>query len=474
MIKKSVSLTAGLLAAGILAFLPTKSDAQSGVVSGIVSISKTAPELVALGQEYVNTITIRANESAGNVVVRDTIPSGASLVSSVPAGNKDGQSLTWNISKLAAGASQTIRITLKAEKEGDFGSCATVQAVPLWCVTTKIGKPRLEISKTGPATAVINEAVSYNITVSNPGNMTAQNVVVTDSIPAGMRHSSGQSTVSWTVGDLAPQQSRSFPIVLLGTTGGEHCNKAVAASSNAGTVAAEACTKILVPGLNVDKSGPPMQFLGKLASYDIKVSNAGETTLHDVVVTDTAPTATTIQAAPGGSVVGNTAVWRLASLAPKAEQTFKVVLTTMIPGTHPNGVSVTTREGLSGNDRVPTVWKGLSALLITVEDNPDPIQVGETTTYTIKVTNQGTADDTNVKLVGEFDAEVTPTGASNGGSITGKTVTFPVYPRLAPKQSFTYTITAKGAKAGDHRLKVIRTSTDIPKSTTAEESTRVY
>jgi uncharacterized repeat protein (TIGR01451 family) len=113
-------------------------------------------------------------------------------------------------------------------------------------------------------------------------------------------------------------------------------------------------------------------------------------------------------------------------------------------------------------------------LLLEKADNPDPIQVGETTAYTVKVTNQGTADDTHVKVVVEFPAELDPVSASNGGVVSGKKVTFPSYPRLAPKQAFEYTITAKGAKVGDARVTFIRTSDGIPAPTTAEESTRVY
>ena len=117
---------------------------------------------------------------------------------------------------------------------------------------------------------------------------------------------------------------------------------------------------------------------------------------------------------------------------------------------------------------------GVSALLLEKADNPDPIQVGETTTYTVKVTNQGTADDTNVKMVVEFPAEIDPVSASNGGVVSGKKVTFPAYPRLAPKAAFEYTITAKGVKVGDARVNFIRTSDGIPAPTSAEESTRVY
>ncbi|MGB0582854.1 MAG: hypothetical protein ACPGVU_24485, partial [Limisphaerales bacterium] len=280
MFKARLMKLAGLLAAGTLCLLPGQGRAQSGVTSGIVAINKTAPPLVALGEQYENTVTVTAIESAGNIVVSDTVPSGASFVSSQPPASKTGNTLTWNITSLKQGASQVIKIRLKAEKEGDFTSCATVSAVPLWCVTTKIGKPRIEISKAGPSSAVVNQPLTYTIVVGNPGNMVAKNVVVTDTIPAGLRHSSGQSTYTWNIGDLAPQQKETRTILLTGTRGGDFCNKVLAKSSNAGQAEAEACTKILVPGLNVDKSGPPMQFLGKRATYTIKVTNSGQTTLN--------------------------------------------------------------------------------------------------------------------------------------------------------------------------------------------------
>jgi hypothetical protein len=64
--------------------------------------------------------------------------------------------------------------------------------------------------------------------------------------------------------------------------------------------------------------------------------------------------------------------------------------------------------------------------------------------------------------------------ADTGGNVDGQTVTFPPHPRLAPKAAFEYHVKAKGAVPGDARVKFVRTSTDIPATTTAEESTRVY
>lgn len=418
---------------------------------------------------------VATNADVGDVVVTDIIPDGAELVSPTPKHTREGNNLIWRFNAMDAGQVNTIRIKFKPVKVGDLRSCATVHALPRVCMVVMVGKPKLSITKTGPETAVIGNVLQYTVTVSNPGTMLARNVVVTDTIPVGLAHSSGDKELTWNIGDLAPKSQRTltFTVKLKAVAKGIHCNKVVANSSNAGSVNAEACTKILQPGLKVSKSGPPLQFLGKAASYTIRVTNSGETTLHDVRVTDSAAAATTISSAAGASVSRQTAIWTIPTLDPGAAKTFNVVLTTMTPGTHPNSVSVSTREGLTGSDKVDTVWEGISALLITVEDSPDPILVGESTTYTIRVTNQGTADDSEIKLIANFGAENTPIAASDGGKIDGKTVTFN-YPKLSPKQSFTYTITAKGESKGDHRLRVTRTLKDIPKPTNAEESTRVY
>jgi uncharacterized repeat protein (TIGR01451 family) len=276
------------------------------------------------------------------------------------------------------------------------------------------------------------------------------------------------------VGDLAPNESKTATIAVKANSKGRYCNVATASSANAGEARAEACTTILQPGLRITKQGPAEQFLLRDAQYRIVVSNIGDTPLTSVTVTDTAPATTKITDAPGASVSGNRAVWNLGTLDAGQERTLTLSLTTETPGNHCNGVTVGTAEGLTESAQACTVWRGVGALLLEKADNPDPIQIGENTTYTVRVTNQGTADDTNVRMVVRFPAEIDPVSASNGGVVEGKTVTFPPFPRLTPKQAFEYSIIARGAQVGDARVTFIRTSDGIPAPTSAEESTRVY
>lgn len=400
----------------------TTLSSAGGSVGSIVGISKQAPALVALGQNYDTKITITARENAGQIVVKDVVPSGAEYVSSSPSAAVSGKDLTWNINTLDRGKSVNITLTLKATKEGSFASCATVHGLPKWCVVTKIGNPKLAISKSGPTTAVINETVNFTIVVKNSGTMVAKNVVITDTPPAGL---TAIGTNSWPVGDLAAGQSRTVTWPAKAAKAGKHINVASANGSNVNKVKDDAPITVLQPGIDITKSGPDLRFIGKTAKYDIVAKNTGQTTLTGVTVTDSAPAATRILSAPGASIVGNTATWNAGTMAAGASNSYALTLTTMTAGTHANNVGIASAEGLTDRATAATKWIGVSALLISMEDEPDPIEIGGTTTYTIKVRNQGTRPDTQIKLIATFDEEITPTGASHGGTVSGKTVTFP-------------------------------------------------
>ena len=63
---------------------------------------------------------------------------------------------------------------------------------------------------------------------------------------------------------------------------------------------------------------------------------------------------------------------------------------------------------------------------------------------------------------------------SNGGTVNGKTVTWPAVPSLAPKQTVTYTVIGKAIKAGDHRMETQVTTKDRTHPIIELESTTVY
>ena len=143
---------------------------------------------------------------------------------------------------------------------------------------------------------------------------------------------------------------------------------------------------------------------------------------------------------------------------------------------HCNGASVATAEGLSADAEACTLWKGYPAVLIEVIDTVDPLLIGETTTYVVRVTNQGTANDTNVNVTCRFPAQITPTAAngSTQATVNGKTVNTKPFPVLKPGQVIEWRVEAKAQSVGDSRLKV-DLNTDLLKTPVVEEeSTHVY
>lgn len=446
------------------------------IKGGLVTLTKKVPAMVGLGEEFSYDLTATAREDAGMIVISDEIPKGATYLRSDPPAVVDGNMLWWKFPAMQKGDVKDIKVWLKADQEGELHSCATVTAVPRQCTTVMVGKPALAIEKTGPAMAKLGQEVTYTIVVSNKGNTVANQVVVTDPVPEGLTHESGAGPLKFDVGDLAPNQSKSIPVTFKTTRRGEVLNIATADSSNAGKVSAQAPTRVVEQLLQVAKTGIKEQFLGRNAGYEITVSNPGDTDLKNVVITDTAPAETKIVNAPGAAVDGNKAVWKLDTLAAGGKQTFSLTLTTMKPGTHENTVAVATAEGLSGNSAAATLWRGVAGLLLQMVDTIDPVEVGSETEYVVTITNQGTAEDTAIRPVMKFPAELQPISASGDttGTIEGQTVTFAPFPRLAPKQEVKWTIKAKAITAGDARTRVEYTSGLIKAPVAKEESTQVY
>jgi uncharacterized repeat protein (TIGR01451 family) len=438
----------------------------------LIRLAKSMPAEASLGGEFMAELTITASGCAANVVVRDTVPAGASYVRSEPAATVEGNELVWKIGNMDAGQTIKGKVWFKAEKEGTLVNCASVSADPRVCGATFVGKPALAIEKTGPETATLGSDVTYNIVVKNTGTAIARGVVVTDPVPTGMSHSSGKSELSFDVGDIAPGQSRPLAVTFKANQRGKVCNTATANSSNAGKVSDDACTVVMVPGLKVEKTGTKEQILGRNADYLITVSNTGDTTLNNVVVSDTAPAETSIVAAPGATLSGNRATWTIAELKPGAKVTQTLKLTSKVAGNHCNKVTASVGS-LSDSAQACTLWKGIAAILLEAVDDPDPIQVGENTTYTIRVTNQGFADIHNMKIVVTCDDQITPVSTPQG-SISGKTVTFPVVATLPAKQMTSYSVIVKGAKAGDSRNKIVLTCDELTSSVEETESTTVY
>jgi len=213
------------------------------------------------------------------------------------------------------------------------------------------------------------------------------------------------------------------------------------------------------------------------------VSNSGDAEAKDVVITDQIPSGMTFASAnENGFSSGSSVTWNVGTIAPGSSKSVSVTLNGIAPGTMRN--TATARAYCCGEATASAEvsFKGVAAVLLEMVDTPDPIEVGNQTVYTIDVTNQGYADDHNIRIKCTLPDEEKYISADSSGaknvqfSVSGQVVTFEPVPVIAPKERIQYRVTVQALRVGNVRFAVeMRTDESNSGGPINEtESTNIY
>ena len=456
--------------------LPTGDPATS-----VITIEKFSPSSVNVNASYDYTVrvhNISASMLLSDVVVTDQLPaSGYTYESSSPAGSVSGKTISFNIGSLASGEHRDIVIRGKATSTGTVKNCASVAYTPLVCVTTDVVAAALEVQKRTPLEVVICDEIPISVTVRNPGSGVANNVKVVDTLPAGWTVD-GRNAITWDVGSLQGGESRELSAVAKASKTGTFTNNVVATAD--GGLSAESSTQTAVrePVLTITKtSSVKNQILGRNTTFTITVANKGDYPANDLVLRDQVSGAENIVSiSDSGMLSGSTVSWNLGSLAPGAERTVTMTANRATEGTISNTATASAYCAKDVSASSETVYRGVPAVLLEVVDDPDPIVIGGTTTYTITVTNQGTAKDTDLVIdcMMEDGVEFVSASGATKHTVSGKSVKFAALPTLAAKGKATWTVVVRGTKTADTRFAVSLTTKETSRPISETEATRFY
>jgi len=454
--------------------IPTGAEASS-----VMLLEKSAPAEVAVGQEFAYTIkaTNLTPCELDEVVITDTIPQGIAYKSSTPNGVQAGNVMTWDLGSIPGRGSKTITLKAAATGTGEYTNCVRASYKEKLCLTIKAVEPKLTLDKVAPAEVMVCDIIPIKLTVKNPGTGPATGVVVTDTLPAGLKTADGKTEVRFDVGTLNAGESKEFTLNAMAAKTGSYVNKAVATANAGLTDDATATTVVKQPVLTIAKTATEMVYEGRPVTYSVTVTNKGDAVAANTVVTDTLPAGVQfVSATDNGAVVGNVITWNVGNLAPAASKTFGITGKAVAQGRHCNKAEAkaTCAEPVAAT--ACTEIKGVAALLLEVIDVADPIEVNGQETYVITVTNQGTAVDTNIKIVATLEdtqSYVSSSGATVG-TASGKTVTFAALPALAPKAKAEWRVVVKAVKAGDIRFAVQLDSDVLDRPVNETESTHQY
>jgi len=447
-----------------------------------IAITKDAPAQSAVGVnfDYAILVTNPSSVTATNVTVSDVLPKGISYVSSVPQAKVDGQNLSWSLGDLGGGQSSSISVKVKGDEVGVFENCADVAADSNLkardCASTRIVNAQLVIEKTCPAEALICETIPFKIVVRNTGDGPATNVRIMDELPEGLTTLDGKQRMTFDAGTLEPGQAKQATYEAKASKPGEFVNNA-SFTADGGLTGKTSCkTVVRQPALEVTKEAPEMRYVGRPISYKITVKNTGDAPARDTVLVDRMPAGAEFVSATDSPQQGQgTLTWRVGTLAPGESKTVEVSLRSNVAGTLKN-VATATAVCADANASGSTDVKGVPAILLEVVDVDDPIEVGATERYIITVTNQGSAPDTNIRIVVELPSQLEYISSEGPTQATadGKTVTFAPLPSLAPKAVATFRVNAKGVEVGDSRIKITMNSDELTSPVQETESTNIY
>ncbi|MCO5199191.1 MAG: DUF11 domain-containing protein [Anaerolineae bacterium] len=418
-----------------------------------LSLSKSGPATAFVGEDITYDITVVNGGliTATSLLVTDTLPTGSTYVS---GGTQVGDEVHWNIAALDPMSQTTVQFVVTAADtivNAEYAVSADngASAVGSNSVTTIVGDPALAIAKTGPETAYINENITYELTVSNSGNMTATNLIVTDALPAGAVYV-GSTTggildggnVRWTVSSLPPGEQIILDFTVRRATSGVVVNDTYAVTAFGGfgaTGSVVVTTVVGDPALTVSKTGPALVLAGDLIEYSLTIENNGTLTATNVLVSDTVPAGATYVS--GGSEDGGVVTWMLSSLPPASQVVRQFVVTRATPGTVINDDYGASADGGFGASGSPSVITQVGApTLQIVKSGPGSALPGQHIEYTLHISNTGSFTSTALLIT-----DTVPVGATyvSGGTLFGDEVRWNVA-TLAPDESVTvnFTVTA--------------------------------
>ncbi len=230
-------------------------------------------------------------------------------------------------------------------------------------------------------------------------------------------------------------------------------------------------------GLAIDCSAPEKILAGRVEKVCMTVRNIGNISEPKVIVTLPVPEGSVATATTDGGVVTNGIVtWEVSNIPPGGGKQVCAVIKKREPGLlsfNPVASSAAVKPVQSSCE---TKIEGIPAILLEVVDIEDPIEVGKEVNYDIKVTNQGSATGTNIKLICTIPAIQEFVSGKGTTVVSGqdRTITMEILPALAPKAEAAWHVVVKALEAGDVRFKVELSSDQFEKPIAEDESTTQY
>lgn len=443
-----------------------------------IQVDTFGPRTIGINKTgtYKVVVTNRSNFAAEGIDIGISLPSWIeiSTVNHTAGSRTDedangAKKLVWSVKSIPANSSHTMTIDAVPTKAQVFDVGIEWAMVPKIASTNvDVTEPRLAMKISGPNDVQYGEKAIYQVTVSNPGTGTAENVVV--KLPQAL---GGEQAP---LHDILPNQEKTFQVELLARTAGElDLNTSATADGGLETAAGR---KIVVrrAQLGIQILGPPEKYSGTAGQYTVTVVNSGDAAAHNIMAAIALPQG--VKYLGGIESVENEQGrirWKIGTLDQGDQRTYKIKCELNAAGKLRLDAGVRGDGELAAAHAVETNVQTVADLVLTVADPKGPLPVGEETEYTIRVTNRGTKAANAVNLVMQFSEGIEPTKAEGlENQVEPGQVLFSPIEQIAPGQEVELTITAIADKPGTHIFRAQLVCDESESREVAEGTTKFF
>ena len=419
-----------------------------------LAITKTGPGSVNRGETLTFAIKVKNNgpSDATGVIVSDPTPAGLIFqsadfpcnggfpctISDIASGDEESFNVSYTVPADYAGPDPIVNTAAVRSDVPDPDP--TNNDISSSTAVDREASADLTVVKTGPPSAAKGSTVTYQISVTNNGPDDAANVVLADTISAGLTFVSADVPCTGgfpcTIGTVNAGTTSTINAtysIPIGYAGADPTVNTVTVSSDTGDpVPGNNTSTVNVPigadtaDLSVTKSGPAEIIAGNNITYIIKVSNNGPAMATGITLTD--PTPSGLNFVSADAPCGTGFPCNLGSLVSGSSITIQA--TYNVPGGYAGANPIVNTATVSANEpdanpsnNTDSAATGVgieTADLAVVKTGPATAVPGEKVTFRIVVTNNGPGTATGIQL-----ADTTPSGLTFNSASTPCASGFP-------------------------------------------------
>lgn len=395
---------------------------------------------------------------------------------------------------------------------------STPTSPPATQPTPATGRPDLllRVERKGAAPLKVGDQVEFQVTVTNQGSGVAKNVSIVDDFDLGLTNAAAapgeQYIKTDTPFDLAPGETQTLPLTFGITQAGRLSHNVTVSADNAVPTNTREFLTVeggpsasTAPTLNVILLGPDRHTVGEVATFRVRVENAGDIPAQNVmtkVIADAElkPVGTDPNAPYDQAEFQRTGslVWRSTTIAPRGNVSYEFAFQTTAPTPQActqvevlaDGLQraafaqkcIEIRQQLGGTDALPPApplggsitqppATTESGLVMSVTETKANARVGERFLLYVRVLNTTQMTQQNVQLkvlvppvlLGDWQQvqSAQPTHTESWGHL-GTTLFVNTIPELAPGASYQVTIPVDATQQGTGTIYVGTSSAGLP------------